>query len=615
MDTNELPPEYSEVAESLSRYCVMLITRGCDYPGYVDALKLAHAQVPAVLRENALIWPVVLCIGREVWRQTPHPSSRYALGTLPTPERNAACPCGSGLKYKQCCLPLEQALPRLQMNLLPTVLDVLPRRRWSELAGSRIMPDMVFDAAMQMNEEHREAETCALLEPWFVDDADFHARREGLFDALLDTYTALHKPRKKARLLDRALAVGDRRMHSAALQRKSTMLADEGDYAAAWKIFAEAQRSDPQSPSLAHLEITLLISERRHPEARERARFWAHRLAALRDPSLGDLVAFMREVAAHGEQALTRMFLDRDPLLQELVALLHAAPPIAAHYTLSPGEEDTGPLQPKPALKKALRAWDGLAPQTGHSPIFAGDTAGPIDMADWLPLLRQHPLLWNAFEVLGVIVDTIRERHLDMLTDAIARPVLDRAEQLLREVLRANHAEGRRFEWGWLENRAALSLLGHRIAIDGGESPDEVGPARLEWLVRVLNPNDNQGFRHSLVRAYLRGGRIADALALCASYPDDFAAMQYNHALALFAAGKSGPAVVVLRDAANAYPKPLAWLLKKGDPRAPAQGQWGVQVGGDEEAWTYRNDTLALWQQLGAMDWLRDCAKAFKQRR
>jgi tetratricopeptide (TPR) repeat protein len=193
-------------------------------------------------------------------------------------------------------------------------------------------------------------------------------------------------------------------------------------------------------------------------------------------------------------------------------------------------------------------------------------------------------------------------------------PVLDRAEQLLREVLRVNHAQGKRLEWGWLENRPALSLVGNRVAIDWEELPSETSLARLEWLVRTLNPGDNQGFRHSLVRAYLHAGRSADALALCESFPDDFAAMQYNHALALFAAGKSGPAVIALHTAVDAYPKLLTWLLK-GNPKPPAQSQWGVAVGGDDEAWIYRSETLALWQHLGAMDWLRHCAKALKKRR
>ncbi|MEP7185067.1 MAG: hypothetical protein ABI767_04450 [Rhodanobacter sp.] len=74
------------------------------------------------------------------------------------------------------------------------------------------------------------------------------------------------------------------------------MLADAGDYVAAWDVFEQAQRADPASTSLSHLEITLLISQGRHPEARERARFWAHRLSALRDPELADTIAFMGEI-------------------------------------------------------------------------------------------------------------------------------------------------------------------------------------------------------------------------------------------------------------------------------------------------------------------------------
>lgn len=613
MNTNEPSSESLDLAEGFWRHCVGLIVRGLDYPSYLNGVKLAHAHLPAEVRDETFPWPAASCMAREVWRQTPNPAAGFGPGSLPATGRNEPCPCGSGRKYKQCCLLLEHDMPKLEMNLLPMVLGVLPRRRWAELAGSRIHPDMVFDTAQQLNREQREKEACALLEPWFVDDADFHAQREGLFDMLLDAYTALPKPRKKAQLLDRALAVGDRGLRSAALQRKSTMLADAGDYVAAWDLFGQAQRADPASTSLPHLEITLLISEGRQSEARERARFWAHRLAALRDPELDGVIAFMREVAEHGEQALTQVMLDSEPDLQELVALLQAAPPVAAQYTLSPSDEEAGPLKPKPALKKALRSWDAVTPQIGHSPLFDDAAAGPAAMADWLPVLLQQPILWNAFEVLDTIVETMRAWRAELLIDTVVLPVLDRAEQLLREVLRVHHAEDKRLEWVWLENRPALSLLGNRIAIDWEDPPSEPSLARLEWLVRTLNPGDNQGFRHLLVRAYLHADRIDDALTLCESYPDDFAAMKYNHALALFAASKPDLALTALREAVDEYPRPLVWLLKSS-PKAPAQGEWGVLTGGAEEAWIYRCDTLALWQKLGAMDWLRDGAKAFRKR-
>ncbi|EIL94077.1 SEC-C domain-containing protein [Rhodanobacter spathiphylli] len=604
--TNEsLPPEFSNALDELWNHCVGMIARGVDYPHYVNAVNVLYG------RHDVLRWPVALAVARSVWRQTPQPTLNYALPSLPATERNAACPCGSGQKYKKCCLMLEHDLPMGQINFLPTLLEHLPRRRWSELAGSRIAPDMVAHAAMELATGNFTREACALLEPWFVADADFHAGREALFDTLLDAYGQLQRPRKKAQLLARAIKVGDRRLRSAALQRQASIASDSDDYAGAWQYFAEAQRSDPQSPSLSHLEVTLLMSEGRHAEARERARFWAHRLAAMRDPELEHLVAFMRNIVTHGEQAMEQMALDNQPDLRELAQLLQTAPAIASVYTLEPSGEQAGPLEPTRAMAKALQGWEQLAGSNSHSPVFGGEGA---DIAQWLPELRRQPQLWNAFEVLDTIVAAIDEVGMGIFTANLARSVLDRAERLLREVLRANRAEGKRLEWGWLQNRPALNLIGQRVAIDAGQAPDAAQVARLEWLVCELNPSDNQGFRHALVRAYLHTGRVADALALTECYPDDFAAMQYNRALALFAAGQSDMAIGALGDAVAAYPKPAAWLLK-ANPKPPRQDGWGIAVGGDEEAWIYRQETLALWQQLDAMSWLQQSVRALGKKR
>jgi SWIM/SEC-C metal-binding protein len=35
-------------------------------------------------------------------------SQQEAAPAKPKPDRNAPCPCGSGLKYKKCCLPKER---------------------------------------------------------------------------------------------------------------------------------------------------------------------------------------------------------------------------------------------------------------------------------------------------------------------------------------------------------------------------------------------------------------------------------------------------------------------------------------------------------------------------
>lgn len=39
---------------------------------------------------------------REIWNVLPRPDNDWRPRTLPKPERNAPCPCGSGQKYKHC---------------------------------------------------------------------------------------------------------------------------------------------------------------------------------------------------------------------------------------------------------------------------------------------------------------------------------------------------------------------------------------------------------------------------------------------------------------------------------------------------------------------------------
>jgi tetratricopeptide (TPR) repeat protein len=556
MIDEQLQPELPSDINRLLQRCIALIADSVDYDNYVKRLAESFTPPSDAAETDALQWPVALAVGRAIWRQTPNPAHDYSLPPLPETERNAPCHCGSGRKYKQCCRKLDQDLPIKRVNFLPMLLEHLPRRRWSELAGSRIPPEMVLDATLQMNREHRQKDACALLEPWFVNDADFNAKREDLFDMLADVYSQLDLPRKKSRLLKRAVAVGDARLRSAALQRKATMASDRGNYTEAWKLFSEAQRSDPDSPSLSQLEVLLLLSEGRDEEARERARFWAHRMEARCDPELEELVGFMRQVSIEGDAGMARAMVDADPALNELAALLENAPPVASLYALKSDEQDSaGPLKLKAALAKALRAWHKQVSKIDHSPLAAVQGSAPdVNVEDWLPLLRSRPELWNAFEALDTIVSTLQVKYGEQLTETLLRSVLDRAERLLHEVLRANGAEGKRLEWGWLENRPALSLVGERITIDSDRPATAEHVARLEWLVCTLNPNDNQGFRDMLVREYLEMDRIDDALALTERYPDDFPTMRYNRVLALFAAGQHDAALRALKDASDDFP-------------------------------------------------------------
>jgi len=65
--------------------------------------------------------------------------------------------------------------------------------------------------------------------------------------------------------------------------------------------------------SLSHLELVLLLSEGREAEARERARFWLQRLSRMRDPDLGGLIDFVRDVAENGGAAMISLARSHDP--------------------------------------------------------------------------------------------------------------------------------------------------------------------------------------------------------------------------------------------------------------------------------------------------------------
>ena len=72
--------------------------------------------------------------------------------------------------------------------------------------------------------------------------------------------------------------------------------------------------------------------------------------------------------------------------------------------------------------------------------------------------------------------------------------------------------------------------------------------------------------------------------------------------LALFALGRTEEASTALREASEAYPRILIWLLKS-QPKAPRSDGFGIEIGGDEEAWIYRQQHLGLWQRLDALEW------------
>lgn len=540
---------------------------------------------------------------RAIWNKTPLPGNRFQPRPIAKPERNQLCLCGSGKKYKHCCHALEgleQGLPEFSMLL--HVLETVPVKQFADLPFAHLNLDELAYVANTWMGHGSAKEASKLLEGLFADWAKLDERAEPALYCLLDCYDRLNNPLKKKRLLERAMAAPDKALRAAAMQRQCTIYADRGEYDLAWALFQQAQRLAPDDPGLSHLEILILKSQGEHARARERAAFWIARLSKDKTGQYVDLIAFLRQATDDLGGSMLNFLQENHPALQQCADLMARLPPIACHYTLNMDAQDAGPLEPDPTLRRLHAQWARYARVLGEtSPAINWDARLP-----WLTWLEKNPVAWQSFDVLLDIVQALRdtEPRLTGMEAEMVLPLLLRAEALLRLVIKQHRAEGRTLEWGWHENRPALSLLAslafHHIEHDDLERAVDL----LEWSVRTLNPNDNQGLREPLIHHYLRVNRIDDALRLAARYPDDLPTMQYGGILALYMAGKIEEAARQLKQTARAYPE-IASMLLSASPRRPALDPGYSTLGGKDEAWYYREDNLDVWRQSGGLAWLR----------
>lgn len=580
--------------------CVRAIAQHGEFEPY-------RAQMASLLELFAPDWiatgtspesagPLMMVMARAAWAACPNPQLGFAPGRLPELLRNEPCHCGSLRKYKHCCMDAEQAVPMEQMNLLPWLMEALPRRRWPELVGSRVPLPMLIDLGMTWGREQRAKDLVAVLEPWFKGQDYFTERHEPLLDYLLDCYDALGNPRKKQALLERGLKHGDRGTVASLLQRLATIAHDRGENAQAWEYFRQAQRMQPEAPALCHLELLLLVSEGEEARARERARFWVQSLQRRRDPGLAGLIELAQNVARDGAAAFAALMLKNEPHLAAIEAALAQAPPVQACYSLPhKSGNSAGPLKPSKALAAALAEMEAQIDaerDRGREP-------------DWQRLLAERPILWQSFELLAELVGISGKAALPGLEERLTLPLLNRAPNLLLANLQAHGAERATLEWGWRENRCALTLMADLASYWLERDPcSEVGKELLKWLVYGLNPNDNQGLRMQLMTVLLQRGDFAEAVELAKRYPDDRAEMQYQAALALHLAGESAKAAKALAKAQRNYPKIARYLLAT-NPKLPRLLENAVQLGGDDEAWLFRQWHLELWQRCGGIDWLK----------
>jgi tetratricopeptide (TPR) repeat protein len=604
-------PDGADEVQNLLSTAARVLVKSPDPKPFLDWIaeagpSIAPGLAARVVPETGPAQLFFRSTGVAIYNAMPLPDWGYRPRPLREPGRNEVCSCGSGRKYKHCCLPLKGGLDLGQLNLLRYVLDHIGKVHFSKLPESGVDLHAVYDTAHQWTEEGELDRAAALLEPWFAPRRALTARLDPLLDQLMDTYRLLGKDRKRIRLLDEVISRGDSRLRAAALQRRATILADQGKAREAWAAFTEAQRESPDDPMLAPLEISLLVSRGDREQARERARFWAARLERFRDPDLAGVVGFMREVAADPSAAFSRMSGEQYPELDALARLLQAAPAIEVHYSIDNPEQE-GLLQPDAAVAAVEEKWRGVFEQIKPelTTVAHGEESVWENAEQWLELLEREPLAWQSFEVLDDLAMAVDALPC-MNPEPVMARLLDRGAAMLQAVVDACRVAGARLDWAWAENRPALRLLAHRAfrALDSGTPEGRRAFVESAERLIALNPRDNHGVRDELTRAYIEAGDPGRALALADRYPGDLCTVTLNRILALHRLGRLDEAVEALRAAGERHKVAIDMLLAE-KPAKPRASGYGIAIGGKDEAWLYREAHRSLWEMGGALEWLR----------
>ncbi|MBS4097869.1 MAG: SEC-C domain-containing protein [Sulfuricella sp.] len=536
---------------------------------------------------------IAMMLGRTIWNHLPHPAHDFQPLRLPDPGRNDPCPCGSGKKFKQCCATYGiPAMPLETDGMLQIVLEFLPKKALADFPRKRFAPELLAGIGEMWLRNGKGELTLALLEPFFAAPETLDARHSGAFDVLMNAYLELGKPRKRKQLLELCLSAADRHLRATALQRQCAVRFDEGDHAGAWQSFHAALRENPDDPSHALLELTLLNAEGNPEMMRERARFWLLRLQKRPDAAeWADIAEVLRATMENPANLSNGFVADVAPDFMELAATLRDLPP-PSHFPKLKVLDDGSAIWPEERAKW-LEEWLNL----------------DGDLADDLRWLAKHPKAWDSMDVLAGLVDDVLESGLPLewLDENLLGVLLKRVHAVFTGVWAATPGQPQRFEWGWQDNRHVLHLLIERLQWLARQRNDEECIAAGAELLR-LNPGDNHAIRNNLSGLFLATGRYAEAAELHTRYPDDFATLSFDRALALFGLDRKGEALSALADAVKNHPKVLKMLVAE-KPRQPREDQYGVKVGGDYEAWLYREARRWQWEKTGALDWARQYAK------
>ena len=546
------------------------------------------------------------CVARmiaiQIWNHTPLPSQNYRCKPLPKVKRNDPCLCGSHKKFKQCCGRLDMPdMAFLSEQVILTYLLQVITQKELQTVWKYLPHDLLGFIAGEWNKQSEALckRAMLMLEPIFKqNDRDLTDKDDLAFDALLDIYTNLHKPRKKSALLKRMIEHPNKEIRSSALHRQCCILNDAGKHDEAWEFFQRAQRLDPNNPNLSHLEILLLMGQGRLEQMQQRGQYWFKRLRQLGPQGeYDDLIQTIRDIIESPSQMLGHMLEESLPGISRFLAWLektvnHMPDPV--NKVVVDGDISTiASVSEK--IHRLECDWNELFMRQDD----------PWEDADrWISMLEKHPELAGSMLVLDDVVNFVS--YAEFSDPAFDKQLLHLVQMQIKNTL--PDIPDKPMVWGYMQNRPALRLLYFLIdslqSYEGGESSVlALASWMLEWC-----PEDNMGVRNILMNGLLREGLCEEAKDLGEAYiEDNEVAICYGHALALFALGEKQVADKALIYAISCAPKVVKALLRSRMAKPKCKELYGFEIHDDNyEAWGYRENMREVWKQYkGSLNWLK----------
>ena len=608
----ELTEELLRVVAELNGLETSVVEQVAGNPNPDAYLAWARATfpdlAPALFEASRKPHDKVACwLARKLWNVMPVEANGFEPVPMPDPEPDAPCPCESGRAFAACCSDFSLEIPIFPDSLWPALVESRPSSHWLRLAKAGAVPDIGMMYVAQWFDLSGEWQHVVdLLAPKVAAGSLAPSHCLETMEWLGNSYRELDRPRDEERMLRRFAANEDTSVRCVANRRLATNLHAEGHRDRAWRHFRTAADAAPDEPETALQELVLLTDEGRHDEAEDRAADWcAHLLETgteVDDPMFVVISDFEND-ARYGREEYFRWILPAP--WDELVDWIDDAegrptPTPAWRAMKDTGDDDLLRGAHVPETSARIESLETQWRNLGNGPPDDEDAA---DLGARVLWLREHDEALDSFVVLSDLAEVLDERE-DLLGGPDNRwyeAIILRGADMLENAW-PDDREGT-VPWVVGKNRPALSLLADTIdLLDEGDDRYE----DLMALYLRLNPQDNHGYRSDLINLFLDSGLDAEALELGERYPGDmFAETRYGVGLALYRLGREAEAVDAMESAVEALPRVLQYLLRNRIEQPPAD-EHGMRIGGEFQAWVYREDMRATWLAVpGMKDWLK----------